>query len=220
MDKIDFKRAKRVKTSYGPYMSDFTGVVKFFDTTVSIAPIPIAGAVADSLNLVPEGTSQSNRIGRKIELIGLEIRGFWETPKVTDTGDPNLGDICRVIVFNDKQPNKAAATCADILELCTLNSPFTMTNVGRFDIYKDWTKDMQYTMVASNNATPGKYSTPAVNGHFIWMIPLPDISIEYDSEFADGRLASITVNNIGILFISIRARAGLALTARIVYTDR
>lgn len=104
---------------------------------------PTAGAPVnpadDSLNLISQGTTKNQRIGNKLNLYAIRIRGEVTVP----TNASSIGsDWVRIVLVLDKQANGAVANVADVFEptaaaTTDLNAHMNMDNVDRFKIVKD-----------------------------------------------------------------------------------
>lgn len=88
------------------------------------------------------GAGMSDRVGRKLTMKSLYIRGTVQvqlsaTPSGSVTSEAHM---LRLIVLYDKQPNGALPALADILGAGgTVNSMFNIDNRDRFQILKDKT---------------------------------------------------------------------------------
>ena len=88
--------------------------VGFLDTQI-VDEVDTTGLVS-CLNLIAEGTDDNERLGNKINMIGLE----YCISIVPETSNTTWGH-CSVYIVYDKQPNGALATPANIVE--SLTSP-------------------------------------------------------------------------------------------------
>lgn len=102
----------------------------FVDTAVS-SPMDTTGLVT-LLNTVAQGTSVNQRVGKKILMKGLQIRGF-----ASNGSTATLNDVAFMIVY-DKRPTGALPAVTDILVTANANSLNNDANSGRFAIIKRW----------------------------------------------------------------------------------
>lgn len=123
---------------------------KFWDVfgTGSITNVTADNTViaTDSLNLIPQGTSQSQMIGRKVTIKTLEILLETTYPGGIDNTPTgyNMNNVVgwRVMVVLDKQCNGTAATVQNVVS-APLGAPGNframpnLENTQRFDILKD-----------------------------------------------------------------------------------
>lgn len=104
--------------------------VKFIDTTPSFTLSVSSNtwvATPQLLNGSIQGTEAVNRLGRKITLTSLYVKGNL---LLAPTG--TLGGYCRIAVVYDKQANGTAPSITDVFLANDLNSPNNMTNSDRF----------------------------------------------------------------------------------------
>lgn len=127
-------------TRYTPRM--ITGPEwKYADVTGTYA-VDSTGALALLNGIVP-GTAATERIGQKITIRSLELRGYnYVTP--TD----GLDQLHRRILVLDSQTNAAALTIAQVLQTANVFSPRNLQNRKRFKILYDKT----FTLNASAEA--------------------------------------------------------------------
>lgn len=129
----------RISGYYGRYNNGDNGLNerKFFDTTISFladatGEVPVSG----QLNLIPQGTTESTRIGRKCCIKSIHFRGNQIYTPAADT----VGCVTTyVYLVLDKQCNGAAAAVTDVLTSASM--PIAMVNMAnseRFVILKRW----------------------------------------------------------------------------------
>lgn len=186
--------------------------LKFFDTALTETQFATTAAVSfPSLNLIPQGVTESTRVGRKCTIKKLHLNF-----RLTKDASATLAgtDTVRVIVYVDKQANGAAATAADILEVTTDTFSYrNLANVNRFRILKD----IKYQLNAQAAAGDGTTNSSVVYGkYYQCSVPL-DLPIEFDS--TTGAITEIKSNNIGILMIDENAGSDLKGRARVRFYD-
>jgi len=181
---------------------------KYFNTTISNTGNMNAGAVLDSLLLIPQGTTDKKRIGNKIMVKNVNLKGAFSLDD-QNTGIPYSG-IIRVIVFIDKQCNGVAAGVADILEATEIYAWRNMDQVDRFTILKD--KIYRVPCAPCNDLHTGPNLIPWKMG---FKLNLP---VHYSS--TTGAITEIKSNNIGLLYVTdgsfLNVSAG---SARVKFTD-
>lgn len=185
-----------------------TREAKFFDSTQSTSPVPTAGVVLDSINEIPQGTTEKNRIGRRCTVLLVDLHVQLKLPATTTVGDAD--DIVRFILFCDKQCNGATAAVADILETGNYRAHYNLANINRFKILHDKT----YKVIAPNGgvgSTPNWQSGPDIR--YFKILKRLHLPIEFDS--TTGAITEIRSNNIGVLVISESAVAALTGTYRL-----
>lgn len=104
---------------------------KYIDIQSAAYECDTTGSVV-ALNLCDEGTSVSERIGRKICIKSVQIRGFL----LPQDGQVSSAS-CRVMLVWDKQVNGVIATIAEILSASTSHSFMNLDNRERFVVLMD-----------------------------------------------------------------------------------
>lgn len=190
---------------YGRYPRASQGESKFFDTTVAQTTVQTAGNIlSPSLNLIPQGTTESNRDGRKCVVTALNMRGQVTIPSVASAGQ---ADRVRIIVYQDKQANGSPATVTQILETAAVNSFRNLAESQRFTILKDQNVDL----VPQYGSTAGSGEI-----NYSWKFYKKcNIPLEFNS--TTGAITEIRSNNIGVLVISFD---GTNTTASFGFTSR
>ncbi len=91
------------------------GELKFFDTLKAATTVTETGTILDdSLVHIPQGVTESERVGRKCTLRSIHIKGTFLNSNVTSVNDTKNG--VRIIMYLDKQANGATAAVSDVLE--------------------------------------------------------------------------------------------------------
>lgn len=189
---------------------------KFLDTTIATTAVTDTGVILNSsLNVIPQGDSQSERIGRKATIKNIYLDGNITQPVQTATG--NMSNVIRIIVYLDKQCNGAAATVGQILQFQDENAFRNMEYVDRFQILYD--KKHLVNTTAMGVLTGPVYSTPSVRKR-VKFAKKCNIPIFWNSAATTGVIATITSNNIGIMAISNVSNSSFVdATCRIRYVD-
>ena len=99
--------------------------------TATTGTWPLAQAVA--LNTVGVGNTSTTRLGNKVTMKNLLIRGFVYRPS-TDL----LGAFYRVIVLYDRSPNGAMPAILDVFNTDSILAPLGKKKPGRFAILKEF----------------------------------------------------------------------------------
>ncbi len=193
------------------------GEMKFHDLTVDDAAIATAGTIAeDSANVIAQGNTESQRIGRKVTVKRIHWKYDVTLPAAANQDDVPNGDVARIILYLDKQANGATALVADILETANYQSFYQLANSNRFRILMDKTHNIRHTVSQTDGASTGSYG--AVR-HAYTFNKLCNIPIEYDNSATTGVITSQRSNNIGVLTISALGTSGFASQMRLRYTD-
>jgi len=87
------------------------------------------------------GTDMTNRIGRKIILKSVYLRGYMASEAALNAAVPvaQVAQQMRMILFIDYQPNGAAPAITDLLKTAAPSSQLNLNNRDRFKILKDKT---------------------------------------------------------------------------------
>lgn len=138
-----------------------TGEKKVIDVAAGTIQINTTGSF-NLLNGCVQGSDYSNRIGRKIVMRSLYIRGFaFPEPSATAANSPSQQ--ARMIIFLDSQPNGAAPAVTDLLNSATPASQLNLNNRDRFRVLRDQTFVFGPQVYAvSATAAPTVTGTPSV----------------------------------------------------------
>lgn len=105
---------------------------------------------------VATGTDFTQRIGRKINVCSVQVRGFWRMSAPTTTAN---GIGLRIMLVEDAQSNGAAPAIGDILSQGAEPSSFNnLNNRERFKIHKDlfkWLPPFNTTAATQNTQNWG-----------------------------------------------------------------
>ncbi len=173
-----------------------------------------AGAVvntAGSLTLITQGVTESTRVGRKCTLKSIGCRYDFTLPQIVDNS-PGFGDVMRLIVYQDKQTNKAIAVNTDILETADYQSFNNLSNKGRFVILCDRTVNLNYT-AGGADATANSYAGGAESGTFF-----KDVNIPLEFNASAGAVADLNTNNVNVMICSKNGVGGFASKWRFRFT--
>jgi len=164
--------------------------VKFFDTTHSFTcdttgEVPATG----QLNLIPQGITESTRVGRKITIKSINMRLLVQ-PNTTVW----IGSIVRLMLVQDTQCNGDAATYSGqdgVLETDTVQAFRNLENTHRFIVHKDW-----YFPLTPKAGVVGAFNVEARTLTFNKKCHIP---IDFDSSATTGVLDTIRSNNLFLL---------------------
>lgn len=163
---------------------------KFFDTAISFTvdatgEVPVTG----QLNLVPQGNTDSTRVGRSITITSINFGGSmtWQPAATTTSG----GQI-HVWIVLDTQCNKAAATATDVFTSTNFQYPLrNLANEKRFKILRKFTE--VFNPEAGIQTAFGYVVKP-----FSYYKKC-NIPITFDSSASTGAIGTITENNLFLL---------------------
>lgn len=195
---------------YGRFSGDArTRENKFFDTALNFTFDITGEAVAgSSLCLVPEGTTQSERVGRRLTIHSIQIRGsLLFVPTAAKSAS-----ISYLYLVRDRQANGAAPAVTDVLTAANMNKGLiNMANSQRFHIMRRFV--MPINAQAGVNTAFGEMHAP------IEFFTRCNIPIDFSG--STGALTEIKSNNILLLAGSVTADdlTTIAGTARIRFSD-
>lgn len=194
------------------------GELKFHDQDVNDATVDSAGTIflngssEATLLRIGQGTSEIQRIGRKVTIRSINWRFSIELGLETNTATPNT-DTVRIILYLDKQCNGAAATVTGILESADFQSFNNLSNKSRFRTLMDRVYDLSHPSSSGADAT-AEWAPMIINDTFFKKVNLP---IEYNS--TAGAIAEISSNNICMLAISENGLSSFGSKMRLRYSD-
>ena len=152
--------------------------LKFFDTVVAGTALATTGVITSaSLNIVPQGTTESERVGRKMIIKKLGIRFLLQF----NNGTAETADVVRIIVVLDKQTNKTAFAITDVLETASEGSFNNMANKGRFLILMDRYESINKTTDIGTNVNEFTQA-------WSWFSKELNIPIEFDNTATTGAM--------------------------------
>ncbi|AXQ66480.1 MAG: hypothetical protein [Cressdnaviricota sp.] len=176
-------------------------------------------AIFTTLNATALGTEIYNRIGRRIHLKSIQLRG--QILKLNN-GGVNDSDFCRIILFYDNEGTTSAI--ADLLTStdatgAVTSDVFSLVNPSNFERYKVF-KDTQYSMPADGSVLPSSNVITDYKGDysFKYFIKLKDLPTNYGTggSIAGGGLQLMTVGAQSASLADYQVR----WFARVRYSDR
>ncbi len=184
--------------------------LKFHDVDFNDAVVAIGGTVEPSINLIAQGVTESQRIGRKCTIRSIGWRWQMTIPERDAAATPGQGSTLRMILFQDKQANGATAAVTDLLESADFQSFNNLVNKGRFRTLMDKTVTINYMGLGSDGAGVVSQGLQIRHGTFFKECNIP---VEFDS--TTGAITEIRSNNIGVLLISGAGLCGFASKFRL-----
>lgn len=169
------------------------GELKFRDT--ALTPI---GAVANTmesinLNVIPQGNTEKERIGRKVTVKRIDVRGIIELPSTTlavETTDELL-----MMIVVDKQTNGTTFTGSQLWENNIFPSFMNLANQQRFQILA--TKYISMESQASDSTV----GFGAITEYFHMGVSC-NIPLEFDDEAITGAIATQRSNSLWFVAIT------------------
>lgn len=163
---------------------------KFFDTAISFT-VDATGEVpaTGQLNLIPQGTTESQRVGRIANLKSIQLRLQIKYAPAADTVG---SDVVYLFLVQDKQCNGAATTAATVLTSTNFyEAMVNMANSDRFRIMARWALPVQ--------SQAGVSAAYAQDVKALDMYRKINIPIEFDASVTTGAITSIRSNNLFLL---------------------
>jgi len=200
----------RTGGSYGRY-APMGSELKFFDTALSFnvdatGEVPATG----QLNLIPQGVTESTRVGRACIIKSIQIRGrFNLAPSAAAT----MSALSFVYVVLDTQCNGAAAAVADVLTGTNFSTALiNIDNSQRFKILKRFT--LQQSPLAGQSG--------ALNDQVDQWDWYKKCSIPLDFSSTTGAITEIRSNNLFLLAGGVGADdlVSFAGTCRLRFSDK
>ncbi len=188
--------------------------LKFKDLSVADTNVPSTGAVETSLNLIAQGKTGETRVGRNCTAVKLEVHGCAFLPAIDDVATPPEGELLRILLVLDTQPNGAVFTVTDVLDTADIFSPLSAFNEGRFAVLDDQSFGLNYsgsgTRISTDTADYAGMSLP-------YELDLQlDLLLEFSA--AAAAIASVSTNNLAFLAITKNDLAGFEFTSRLWFS--
>ncbi len=215
------RSAVRRKSAYartGGFSSGFSqgSETKFHDVALDDAVVAAAGTVTPTINIIPQGVLENERVGRKCVIKKVYWKYTITLPQQDAVAQPASGDAVRAILYVDKQCNGATATVANILASADWQSFRALENTGRFVILMDKTHSINYMGLGSDGAGVVSQAQVQQPHRFFKNCSIP---IEFDNSASTGVLTTIRTNNLGVLLIARSGVAGFDSDFRLRFSD-
>lgn len=185
---------------------------KFFDTFVTAtaltAPTNMAGAeifpeadIEKALNTMIAGTGESDRIGRKINMKSINIRGIVNIPADATAPTASTPTVFIALIL-DMQTNATMYSSEDVYKnigasALLATSPFReLENVRRFKVLKTVRMPLNLVAIAHDGTNLEMSGT---NTPFEFYVDLKSIQVNYIADGQAGEIAMIADNSLHIL---------------------
>jgi len=176
------------------------------------------------MTLVAPGSGSFNRIGRKIQLKSLRLKGWITVPQGPSTTELQEGTNIRMIVVLDKQPSGSLPTFQDIFgytdqagtEASTMFAQVRYDNTERFVVLKDKTMDCNPQTSGTLAGTSSQFELS-----FDEFIPLKGITTVFSGQSATCTIADLSSNAVYVIWRSTNALGAVntASVSRLRYVD-
>ena len=197
--------------------------VDFVLTQASITNTTGTNANIQTVNLITTGSGSFNRIGRKVQLQSIRLKG-WITLAQPPSSALQAGTVIRMALVLDKQPTGTVPAFDAIFgwtdqvaaEASTMFAPPRYDNMERFTVLRDKCMDI-------NPGTSGTLAGTAAQTElsFDEYIPLKDLPVTYGGQSSPCTIADISTNALYLVWRSANA-TGVVNTAsigRLRYVD-
>lgn len=164
--------------------------LKYFDQSQSLTPVPAGDVGSSFVGSIDRGTDPDQRIGRKIAVSSIRVRG---TISLGSSAGPlyPYSDF-RIVVFYDKATKGADPAVTDVMASASVNAHKNLQNENRFTILCD--------QIITG---PGRTGNDDGGGHklvdFYKAFKKPLI-VEYSAN--EGQVSDITTGNINMLMFA------------------
>lgn len=190
---------------------------KFFEARTTTSPIPIT-MTKNNLNIIAQGFDEIQRIGRRILITKVMIRGLVQLAAAVDT--ESFAGI-RMWIIQDLQTNGTEFTTTDFLELQLPGSSEYLSfnklaNKNRFKVLYD--KTMVLNTMAQGSSV--SFSTLEIPFNIFLDRSKKPIEIEYSDLTTTGSVSSQRSNSIWFCYVaSASSDVGLTFHSRVRFTD-
>ncbi len=188
--------------------------LKFHDLDLDDQVVAMGSQVeVTSLNVIAQGTTESQRIGRRVVIKQIHYRYNISLPATATAADTS--DVIRIMIVIDKQCNGAAADDLDILESADYQSFNNLSNKKRFTVLFDRTYAVKCHAGAGNGTNDGFVNDMQA---YEWHKDC-NIVIEYDNSATTGVITSQRSNNLLWLTASRVGKGGTNGKVRLRFHD-
>jgi len=194
---------------------------KYFDTDITALPFDndnLATSTA-GLNIIPQGDSVTQRIGKKVSMKAVQLKG-------TVVAGTSSNDHATLLLVYDRNPNQQAA----------LPLPYDVvagSSGGAFLSNRDWSERFKilrrwhYAVVGNGTPTPGDNAAGYAEGGSVIpideYISLKGLPTEWSSANSSGAVANMVKGSLFLVAVSDRApgaaRASFSGRSRVDFED-
>ncbi len=185
---------------------------KFFNTAVDDAVVA-ATMTINNLTVVPEGNGESARIGRKITIRSIHVKGMCKLAAAA--GASSTSDQVTCMLVQDTQTNGAPFVATDLIDADVFDEFRNLANSRRFKILHK----SVFSMNAGGAAPSGAALVFSEFQRKLNVNVRCNIPIEYDNTASDGSIGTVRTNNVYWVTQAESGVSGIAANARIRYTD-
>lgn len=188
--------------------------LKFIDFTASDV-IPTTGEVIGQITVIPQGTTESKRVGRMAFIHSIAIEGVLKISVADAQSNPVP---VRLALIRDRQCNGAAAGFDDVYNGSGVYGYPNLSNAKRFVIVKEWNRTLQPSAGVSG---AGMFHSVRITDNLQVATKGNGVPIEFNNLTDDGALNTIESNNYFLVAIADTANdlVSYFLNIRVRFTD-
>lgn len=208
--------------STGVYGRPGNSEVKGCDYSLAVSPILATTNTNGSevtVNLVAPGTGSYNRVGRKIRMKSLRIKGnfLYSYTRTATTGDLPA-QVIRMVVVYDQQPSGVVPTydtvfgrtIQDGTESTQYLDPIKYDSMGRFKILRECCFEMNPKLW---NNEGGTTDLTEIEAHFDEYIKLNGLETVYSGQSSPCTIADVSTGGLYIFFRSDKNITGTSVSS-------
>lgn len=185
--------AKQIGAAAGPSRPELKDITSAFTLTTGAGPV---WSALQLVNPIPQGTTPSSRIGRKLVLKSIVSRYALT---------PGTGQGARWMIVYDHAPNGALPLITDILSADSINAHVNLTNSDRFMILHDEYINTFATGSVYVNKYYRKFTDQGLQSQW--------------TTATTGTIADVVTGAIYCMSITSAAAGTFATTVRVRFTD-
>lgn len=198
-------RGRRYKTASSRQLI-YAKEKKYDDLNITFVPIPAAGVTSSVLPIVDQGSGETQRVGRKIYVQSIRVKGFLELIAATLSDH----DLVYVSLILDRQNNNATAnpTFGEVFTEAAPEALLNLDNSGRFKILKSWYLGMNADATDVNKYVP-----------IDWYHEFGGQGLMFQYTGTGGGRDDLVDNNLFLKAVTKQGAVNLDVNIRIRFTD-
>ena len=169
------------------------------------------------LNGIDQGNSPTTRIGNKITLKSVEIRGICYLDTLQDQADAPDGIVVRIALVLDKQTNGAQLNAEDVYKDLAGTDILSLRNIEyieRFKVLKEWVMHIKYMSSHDDGTNTGSHA--GATEYFKCYLKLNQ-PVRYTTTGAT--VSSIMDNSLHLIAIASGADGNIDWHSRVKFVD-
>ncbi len=186
--------------------------LKFHDLAIADAAIGVTSVIRN-LAIIPQGVTESERVGRKVRVKSILWTLSFKIPTSTDVSLSS--DIARVMLVQDSQTNGAVFAFTKLFDSDDWHSFRNLAETGRFRILMR----REFALKAGGAAGNGTANDSTVVFEPFVGSKAVDIKIQWNDVADTGVIATCTTNNLYLVTQSIIGIIRIEGSVRLRYVD-